>query len=103
MPTWAQVLDQIAADKARVPESDATIQAARDLCKACTASWADCTISIEGSAPVDVSQKKLPDHTLEEDDQDHRHRCLIAQTEEAVSRLTLTTEVRPEGPVAGKT
>ena len=60
-----------------------------------TVTWEDCVISIEGSVPVDVSQKKMPDHTLDADDQDHLHTCVIVRSSEEASRFSLITDVRP--------
>jgi len=59
-----------------------------------TATWNDCTMIIKGPAPVDVSQKKMPDHTLDDDDQDHLHTCILVRSVEDVNRGTLTTAWR---------
>lgn len=58
-----------------------------------TTHWADATIIFEGSEPLFVSQKKLPDHTLESNQQDHLHTCLVVYSAQKVNALKLKTQV----------
>ncbi|NQT91508.1 MAG: heparinase II/III family protein, partial [Lentisphaerae bacterium] len=59
-----------------------------------TVAWEDGVLSVDGSVPLHVSQKKMPDHTLDPDDQDHQHTCILVQSVENVSHCTLTTTCR---------
>ena len=73
------------------------VSLAREAEDVWTVAWEDCVMRIEASAPVQISQKKMPDHTLDADDQDHLHTCLVVRTVEEASRFELTTDVRPVG------
>ncbi|MCX5772507.1 MAG: heparinase II/III family protein, partial [Candidatus Hydrogenedentes bacterium] len=58
-------------------------------------------ISIEPSAPVVVSQIKLPDHTLEghtgDDDPGNVHTCIVVRTREKIGSFTCSLRAVPAG------
>jgi len=56
--------------------------------------WEEGVLSVDGSVSLHVSQKKMPDHTLDPDDQDHRHTCILVRSVEDVNRCTLTMTCR---------
>ena len=57
--------------------------------------WEDSVVSIKSSVPINLLQKKMPDNTLEENNREHLHTCLIVQSVEAVSEINVITDVRP--------
>jgi len=59
-----------------------------------TTHWPYATLTFEGSEPLFVSPEKLPDHTLESNQQDHLHTCLLVCSAQKVNALTLKTEVK---------
>ena len=62
-----------------------------------TANWEDSVVSIKSSVPINVLQKKMPDSTLEENDQDHQHTCIVVVSTGKGGKFTLTTEVCADG------
>jgi hypothetical protein len=66
----------------------------RGTANAWTVTCEDGVLSVDGSAGLHVSQKRMPDHTLDDDDQDHQHTCILVRSVEHVNRCTLTTTCR---------
>jgi len=64
-----------------------------------TARWDKATLKLSADCPIEVTQVQLPDVTLWRPDRteagDATHTCLVVQTTQPVSRLSLTTEVHP--------
>jgi len=62
-----------------------------------TVTWSDATILLEGSAPLAVSQVKLPDNTVnattDDDQPDELHTCIVVRTAGPAEALELTTKV----------
>ena len=62
-----------------------------------TVTWPDATIMLEGSAPLAVSQVKLPDNTVnattDDDQPDDLHTCIVVRTAGSADALKLTTKV----------
>ncbi|MCL4691560.1 MAG: heparinase II/III family protein [Candidatus Hydrogenedentes bacterium] len=66
--------------------------------------WPDATITLTGSAPLTVTQVKLPDNTLEghdgNDDPKNHHTCIVVQTCSRLNTAYFTTVVRPHESTA---
>lgn len=68
--------------------------------KAFSVRWADAAMMLQGSAPLLVSQERLPDNTLESRGRDNEspdplHTCIIVRSRDRVAGLRLTTQVVP--------
>ena len=59
--------------------------------------WADATMTLEGTARLVVSQIKMPDNTVntarDDDPPDAGHTCIVVRSEGPLAELTLSTEV----------
>ena len=62
-----------------------------------TANWEASAVSIKSSVPISVLQEKMPDSTLEENNQDHLHTCIVVYSTGKTGEFKLTTEVCPNG------
>ena len=64
----------------------------------CAVTWPEAAISLEGSAPLNVSQIKMPDNTVNSVSEDHeadlRHTCIVVQSAAPVAALQLVTQVK---------
>ena len=70
--------------------TDSEVSVERGTGNGWSVDWEGGVLSLDASVPLTVSQKKMPDHTLVEDDQDHLHTCILAQSVEDVSHCTIT-------------
>jgi Heparinase II/III-like protein len=68
--------------------------------KAYTVTWSDAELTLEGSAPLTVTQTPMPDNTLDghsgDEDPGNVHTCLVIQTAAPCTALTLKTRVTPK-------
>ena len=78
-------------------EEDVSIQGG-DTCW--TAAWPHAAIRLEATAPVLVSQSRMPDNTLAghtgDEDPGNEHTCLVVRSRDRLSTLGLTTRVVPK-------
>lgn len=75
--------------------TDVEVSVAQGSGNAWTVEWEDAVISLTSSVPISVFQKKLPDNTLDADDQDHLHTCIVVCSAGRAGEFSLTTDVRP--------
>jgi len=68
--------------------------------RAFTVRWADATIELQGSVPLVVLQRPLPDNTLGsgtgDGGPDPVHTCIVVQSKARVAAFRLTTAVVPQ-------
>lgn len=62
--------------------------------------WADAEIALTGSAPIQVTQEKLPDNTVKlgkkENDWDFLHTCVVVRAVSPCQGFDLATHVKPK-------
>ncbi|MFP4026607.1 MAG: heparinase II/III family protein [Candidatus Brocadiia bacterium] len=55
--------------------------------------WPDAIMVLEGSEPLEVGQKKMPDHTLESEDDRHLHTCIRILSADPTNSLKVKTKI----------